>query len=109
MDIDFAELAHRKRQVILETPELASQLSEIQAEEDELYPNLLLRSKCYHLIGCDLRRSTALQQALSSILQPSECIFLFLAEVSITYMETDAADALIRWASSLGLGNPPVQ
>lgn len=104
--MDFDELARRKRQVILETPELASQLSEVQAAEDALYPNLLLRSKCYHLVGCDLRRTAELQQALSSVVDPNECIFLFLAEVSITYMETDSADALIRWASSLGQGKP---
>ncbi|KAI7777459.1 hypothetical protein LA080_003500 [Diaporthe eres] len=94
-DVDFNELARRKRQVILETPELASQLSEAQAGEDALYPNLLLRSKCYHLVGCDLRRTAELQQALNSVLDPNECIFLFLAEVSITYMETNSADALI--------------
>lgn len=105
-DIDFEPLARRKRQVILETPELASQLSEVQTEEDELYPNLLLRSKGYHLVGCDLRRSAVLQQALLSILNPSECIFLFIAEVSITYMERHYADALIQWASSLGQGEP---
>lgn len=104
--MDFNELARRKRQVILETPELASQLSEVQAGEDALYPNLLLRSKCYHLVGCDLRRTAELQQALSSVLDPDKCIFLFLAEVSITYMETNSADALIRWASSLGQGKP---
>lgn len=104
IDVDFAELAQRKRQIILETPELASQLSEVQAEGDEAYPNLLLRSKYYHLVGCDLRQSAALQQALSLAVDPSECIFLFLAEVSITYMETACADALIKWASSLGQG-----
>lgn len=106
VDVDFAELARRKRQVILETPELVSQLAEVQTHEDELYPNLLLRSKSYHLVGCDLRQSAVLQQALSSILDPNECIFLFLAEVSITYMETHSADALIQWASSLGQGKP---
>lgn len=106
VDVDFAELARRKRQVILETPELASQLAEVQTNEDKVYPNLLLRSKSYHLVGCDLRQSAVLQQALSSILDPSECVFLFLAEVSITYMETHSADALIEWASSLGQGKP---
>lgn len=106
MDVDFPDLARRKRQVILETPELVSQLARVQTEQDELYPNLLLRSECYHLVGCDLRRSAALQQALSSILDPSECVFLFIAEVSITYMETTSADAVIQWASSLGQGEP---
>lgn len=104
MDVDFPDLARRKRQVILETPELVSHLAQVQTEQYELYPDLLLRSECYHLVGCDLRRSAALQQALSSILDPSECIFLFVAEVSITYMDTTSADALIQWASSLGQG-----
>ncbi|KAL1848695.1 tRNA methyltransferase ppm2 [Diaporthe australafricana] len=102
VDVDFADLARRKRQVVLATPELESQLSEVHAEEHEAFPNVLLRSKRYHLVGCDLRQSMALQQALSLLVDPQKCIFLFLAEVSITYMETESADSLIQWASSLG-------
>lgn len=104
VDVDFPDLARRKRQVVLATPELESQLSEVHAEEYEAFPNVLLRSKRYHLVGCDLRQSVALQQALSLLVDPQKCIFLFLAEVSITYMETDSADSLIQWASSLGQG-----
>lgn len=106
VDVDFPDLARRKRRVILETPELASQISEVQAEENDLHPNLLLRSKYYHLVGCDLRHLDVLQQTLSLIANPDECIFYFLAEVSITYMESVSADALIQWASSLGEGEP---
>ncbi|KAJ0125523.1 leucine carboxyl methyltransferase [Diaporthe amygdali] len=102
VDVDFPDLALRKRQVILATPELESRLSGVQAEQDEAHPNMLLRSDRYHLVGCDLRQSMALQQVLNLIVDPKECIFLFLAEVSITYMETDSADSLIQWASSLG-------
>lgn len=104
VDVDFPELAERKRRVVLETPELASQLSQVQAEEDGLHPSLLLRSKYYHLVGCDLRHLAVLQQALSHVANPEECVFFYIAEVSITYMESHFADALIKWASTLGEG-----
>ncbi|KAG8160283.1 hypothetical protein KVR01_009819 [Diaporthe batatas] len=102
VDVDFPELARLKRRTILETPELASQLSQVQAEEDGPLPSLLLRSRDYHLVGCDLRDLSVLQQSLSLIANPEECVFFYIAEVSITYMESHFADALIQWASTLG-------
>lgn len=102
VDVDFLDLARRKRRVILETPELVSQLSDVQPEEDGLHPSLLLRSKYYQLVGCDLRQLDVLQQALSLIAEPEDCLFFYVAEVSITYMDSCSADALIQWASTLG-------
>lgn len=62
----------------------------------------MLRSDRYFQIGVDLRDIAALETALSSILDVQDCHFLFIAEVSITYMDTSAADNLIRWAATLG-------
>lgn len=103
VDVDFPDLVRRKRQVVLTTPALVSPLSGLQAEDkDESCPHVLLRSDSYCQVGCDLRRTAALEQALASIVDLKECLFLFIAEVSITYMETDHADSVIQWASTIG-------
>ena len=105
VDVDFPDLVKRKRQVVLTTPALVSPLSGLQTEtKDEGCPHVLLRSNSYFQVGCDLRRTAALEQALASIVDVNECEFLFIAEVSITYMETDHADSLIQWASTVGQG-----
>jgi len=91
----------RKRHVVMATPELCSSLSNLVLSPD--FP-LLLRSEEYVQIGCDLRDISTLEKALSSIVDVSETRVLFVAEVSITYMETVGADALISWASHIGQG-----
>lgn len=103
VDVDFPDLIRKKRQVVLSTPDLVSPLSGLRAEDnDDTCPHVLLRSDRYFQVGCDLRSTAALEQALASIVDVKECMFLFVAEVSITYMETDHADSLIQWASTIG-------
>ena len=52
-------------------------------------------------VGCDLRDLEQLECALSEELELSKCTFLLTAEVSVTYMDVEAADALIAWAVKL--------
>lgn len=65
---------------------------------------IVLTSDQYVQIGCDLRDLSTLQASLTKAVggDLSACTFLFVAEVSITYMETPGADAVIQWASTLG-------
>ncbi|KAK3948606.1 hypothetical protein QBC32DRAFT_221630 [Pseudoneurospora amorphoporcata] len=65
---------------------------------------IVLTSDQYVQIGCDLRDLTTLEASLKRAVggDLSACTFLFVAEVSITYMETPGADAVIQWASTLG-------
>ncbi|KAI0145309.1 leucine carboxyl methyltransferase [Xylariaceae sp. FL1272] len=99
IDIDFPDLMEKKRVVVLNTPELSSVF-------EPLDPNaggsLILKSDAYCQVGCDLRKTADIDRALASILDISECSFMFVAEVSITYMETPGADGVIQWARSLG-------
>lgn len=89
-----------KRQVVMNTPELLDHLSGVDTEAT--HPNVSLRSDRYAQIGVDLRHISALENALASIVDIQDCHILFVAEVSITYMETSDADRLIQWAASLG-------
>jgi tRNA wybutosine-synthesizing protein 4 len=101
IDIDFPDLMLRKKKTVLSTPQLVEPLANIETFDTG---TVILKSDNYAQIGCDLRQLDAVRIALSEIVDISACSFLFVAEVSITYMETEAADALIQWAS--GLGHP---
>ncbi|KAH6656201.1 leucine carboxyl methyltransferase 2 [Truncatella angustata] len=99
IDIDFPDLMSNKSRVVQETSGLNSMLTNLRVPED---PLVLLESDQYIQIGCDLRDLNTIQQSLSRTVDMAESEFMFVAEVSITYMETVAADAVIKWASSLG-------
>ncbi|KAB5583350.1 methyltransferase-like protein [Coniochaeta sp. 2T2.1] len=99
IDIDFPDLMLRKKTTVLSTPRLVDPLTNLETSETG---TVQLKSVHYAQIGCDLRQLDALRAALSELVNIANCTFIFVAEVSITYMETEAADALIQWASGLG-------
>jgi tRNA wybutosine-synthesizing protein 4 len=91
----------RKRDTVRSTKELNSLLTNMEV----LDGNILLRSDEYLQLGCDLRDLKTLGEAIASAIDMENCLVLFTAEVSITYMNVDAADALIEWAGKLPDGN----
>lgn len=101
VDVDFPDLLRKKQRVVLNTPELSAPLSHVD-DAGARSPNVLLCSDRYIQIGVDLRDVAALEAALASVLDVKDCHFLFVAEVSITYMDTSAADSLVKWAATLG-------
>ncbi len=103
VDVDFPALSLAKREVVTSTSQLMAPLSNV-----DLFPEtspLLLRSDQYYIMGCDLRHVSRLQEALFEAFS-SSADFLFIAEVSITYMEAADADAVIRELSPCRR-NPP--
>ncbi|KAJ6788551.1 hypothetical protein PWT90_06188 [Aphanocladium album] len=102
IDIDYPDLMHKKRAMVLDTPQLKELIGpsfEVSTSENEL---VLLKSEKYCQIGCDLRELEALRQVLETLVDLSNCPVLFVAEVSVTYMDTESADNLLRWACSVG-------
>ncbi|TQS38467.1 hypothetical protein Golomagni_01027 [Golovinomyces magnicellulatus] len=95
IDIDHRDLILRKRKIIQEAPDLNSMLKNIEVAEG----HVLLRSDQYLLVGCDLRNLYQLSEILSDIVNAQDALILFIAEVSITYMDVKAADNIIEWAS----------
>ena len=97
MDVDYPDLVEKKCDIISNT----SQLRDLLGPYDRpLSPRgLTLRSEHYLAIGCDLADVATLDVLLASECEMSNCLVLCTAEVSITYMDTNAADALIRWAA----------
>ncbi|TVY41335.1 tRNA wybutosine-synthesizing protein [Lachnellula subtilissima] len=95
VDIDYKELMLKKRDMVNRTPELKEFFTNVELLEGDI----LLRSDQYLQIGCDLRDLDTLDKALASAFDFKEIEILFVAEVSITYMDAHYADNLIEWAS----------
>lgn len=88
----------KKRDVIRSTAELNDMLTNVTFPESG---NLLLQSDQYLQIGCDLRQLSELSDVLASAVDIEKFLILCTAEVSITYMNVEAADAVVKWASNL--------
>ncbi len=86
----------KKCEVIWQTAELYGLLANASKANDQ---DVLLRSDHYLAVGCDLRNLELLDGILSRELVTNNSIILCTAEVSITYMDVEAADAVIEWAS----------
>ena len=99
VDVDFQELMLSKREIILNTPRIKDMLA-IGSEAD-LEHGIVLDSSEYTAIGCDLRNLRRLERLLRSVVDIEQCLVLCVAEVSITYMATQDADALIQWTTGL--------
>lgn len=61
--------------------------------------DMILRSEHYCAIGCDLTDTSRLGKLLATEIDISSCSVLCIAEVSITYMNVEAADSVIEWAA----------
>ncbi|KAI4193289.1 MAG: hypothetical protein LQ348_002910 [Seirophora lacunosa] len=97
IDVDYPELMARKKEVIMQNQELERLVGPLHT--DTPHPGLLLCSDSYMAVGCDLRDTTTLSSILDHKLELSNCLVLCVAEVSLTYMDVRAADALIKWAA----------
>ncbi|KAI8154665.1 tRNA wybutosine-synthesizing protein 4 [Colletotrichum sp. SAR 10_70] len=98
IDVDYPDLIQKKRRIVLDTPELHALLGTWEVNDKS---PIVLQSQKYCQIACDLRQLSALENALSKLFDLSATEFFFVAEVSITYMDTEGADGVINWAGSL--------
>lgn len=99
IDVDYRQLILKKCDIIRSTTQLS-----------RLVPNpvvssagdaIILQSHCYSAIGCDLQDVEVLDRALRKLVNVDDVFILFVAEVSMTYMDVEAADAVIKWASRI--------
>jgi tRNA wybutosine-synthesizing protein 4 len=99
IDVDFLPLSRRKADIINQTEELRSYVAghELGTDQDAI----VLRSQHYCIIGCDLGHLRELESHLAEVSDLEEDAVLFIAEVSLTYMLFEAADEVIKWASSI--------
>ncbi|RAL00930.1 tRNA methyltransferase PPM2 [Aspergillus ibericus CBS 121593] len=99
IDIDYEKLMINKKTAIRRTDEITQTLKDVEFLSDE--SAVQIRSTHYLGIGCDLKNLKKLDDVLRTEVLPAECSVLFLAEVSLTYMDVKSANAVLDWASKL--------
>ncbi|EGE81694.1 leucine carboxyl methyltransferase 2 [Blastomyces dermatitidis ATCC 18188] len=99
VDIDHHKLMLKKRDIVTQCAALRGLLSDVQLTAET--GSVLMRSKEYVGIGCDLGDLQKLEAALKDVVGLDKASILCIAEVSITYMEVKLADALIRFMPKL--------
>jgi tRNA wybutosine-synthesizing protein 4 len=100
IDVDYPDLVKKKVKTVLASSELSAIIGRPKPDSHD-DDKLLLRTDFYIALGCDLRDVEGLENSLRSVIDVDECLILFTAEVSLTYMIQTSADALIQWASTL--------
>jgi tRNA wybutosine-synthesizing protein 4 len=98
VDVDYMKLITKKCAVVVETEQLRGLLSGVELPAS--HGNIVLRSDQYLAVGCDLRELEELERTLAAEIDIKNCLVLFTAEVSVTYMDVGPADALIKWAAN---------
>ena len=102
VDVDYPPVVENKANVIRQTHELSDLLDKVLEPCEDSHA--VYRSENYVAIGTDLGDLDALKEALEDAVPRSNCTFLVMAEVSLTYMTPHMADQLISWAAGLGPG-----
>lgn len=69
-----------------------------------LSKGIQLQSPHYVALGCDLANTDAVFDTSSAVIDNAKCMVLCVAEVSVTYMNTEAADSLIKCTSQFDDG-----
>lgn len=100
VDVDFPILMQNKCGIIDKTERLSGLLSQFARTTNE--DGVLGAGEPYVAIGCDLRDIDKLKAVLQENLEIEDvdCAILFVAEVSIAYMEREASQAIIEWAAT---------
>ena len=103
VDIDYEKLMVHKKNAIRQTQEITGILENVEFSSDQAA--IQIRSSQYLAVGCDLKNLRKLDDVLrTSILPSNDCPVLFLAEVSLTYMDVQSANEVVKWASKLTNG-----
>ncbi|PYI15247.1 leucine carboxyl methyltransferase [Aspergillus violaceofuscus CBS 115571] len=102
VDIDYEKLMLNKKTAIRRTEEITQLLENVEFLPDE--SAIQIQSEHYIAIGCDLKNLKKLDDVLRKEVLPAECSVLFLAEVSLTYMDVKSANEVLKWAAQLNNG-----
>jgi len=102
VDIDYEKLMVNKKTAIQRTSEITDHLENVEFFPDD--KAVQIRSDHYLAIGCDLKNIEKLDKTLHNEVLPAKCSVLYLAEVSLTYMDVESANAVVNWASKLSSG-----
>ncbi|KAL5621231.1 hypothetical protein BROUX41_006701 [Berkeleyomyces rouxiae] len=100
IDVDYPDMMHKKKQIVMQIPELAKLLGD-SFKATERATGVILESPKYSQIACDLRELDAVTKMIQEVVDLNDSHVLFVAEVSITYMDNKSADNVVQWASTI--------
>ena len=103
VDVDYRQLMQKKCETVKSAPELSSVIN-LDAGSTSTTETVLIDCPNYKAAACDLEDIKALQVLLEDTLHLRGSPVLFLAEVSITYMDAVAAEKLIELTSTFDDG-----
>ena len=110
VDVDYPELIHQKSKVILETPQIRRLIGSIANLDDSAHHlGVVLQSTHYLAVAGDLQDLDTLRSVLRLAIDSTNVSMLFIAEVSLTYMDTAAADALLQWTAQFKYGGSQIR
>lgn len=98
VDVDYPQLMHKKRACISNSAALQELLPFLTSGVSD-GPDVW-RAGQYLAVGCDLRKLSELEAILKKEVHVHDCAILFVAEVSVAYMDVKSADAVVSWAST---------
>ena len=101
VDVDYEKLILEKARIVNQAEQLRLLLDRIVESQDR--DDFVLKSENYSAISCDLRDIDRLDRLIRGTFS-ADAMYLVICEVSLTYMDARAADAVIRWAATLGNG-----
>ncbi|KAK9485921.1 S-adenosyl-L-methionine-dependent methyltransferase [Lipomyces starkeyi] len=101
VDADYPDLIDIKVNKILASVDLLRVIGE-RYNLNPSHSAVKLASASYYCVGCDLSNLADFERALEACGVLCEgWDLLFIAEVSLTYMNTEAADKVVQWASGV--------
>lgn len=104
VDVDYRQLIIKKCEVIRSTKQLLDVIPDATTPKDP--KDVILQSEKYYALACDLQNIQDVDRALRQVVNPEQDIaVLYIAEVSMTYMNATAANTLIKWTSEFAPGN----
>ncbi|CAI5757675.1 unnamed protein product [Candida verbasci] len=96
IDIDYPDLIVNKYNLIMESEEIKDLIGEFTSESS----NYKLKSNQYQLVGCDLKDINGYKEIIESLVDQPD-INIFVAEVSLAYMNPKFANSVIEVSSSI--------
>jgi len=93
----------KKCEMVRQTPELRTVIG-LEGTINLPKDGVMIDRPNYKAVACDLEDMPGLDKVLTQTLDAKGDPVLFLAEVSITYMDALAAEKLVEWASTFNDG-----
>lgn len=98
-DLDYSEVASNKADIIRSSPEI---IDVVGSDESKMCPSQFkYASKCYKLISCNLNDTSSYKQFVEKYLKDTPGVKIFVAEVSLAYMHSAKANAIIELSSKI--------